>query len=303
MREGDLIRWIRSQIRLDGGLVPVGPGDDAAVVRLGDERLVVTVDQVLDGVHFRLAEHGPRAAGRKAMGRNLSDLAAMAAEPVAAVASVALPKEADEALGRDVYRGLAELADEFACPLVGGDVGTWDGALAISLTALGRVGEVGPVLRSGARPGDALCVTGVLGGAWRGERHLTFTPRVREALELAGRCDVHAMIDLSDGLARDLRHVCEASGVGADVREADVPVSSDAHAASDPLLAALCDGEDYELLLVVPAEQAEGILREPPCGTPITRIGTVTSGPALRLVRADGSETDLPEGGWEHTSG
>jgi len=304
MKESDLIAYIRSRSSFDPAVVPVGPGDDMAVVRCGGQDLLVAADQVLDGVHFRLAEHGAKAAGRKAMARNLSDVAAMAAVPLAAVATVALPRGFSDDAAKALYAGLRELGDEFACPLVGGDIGSWDGMLAISLTILATPGPRGAVLRGGARAGDGICVTGSLGAGWRTDRHLTFRPRVREALALAGRCDLHAMIDISDGLATDLGHICEMSGCGAEVQAAAVPIHPDAaRLGPDPLAAALGDGEDYELLFTLPADQAEKLAAENPLGdVRIARIGTITAGDARTLVMPDGRRAELAARGWEHAT-
>jgi thiamine-monophosphate kinase len=301
MKEASFIEYIRSRSVFDPAIVPVGPGDDMAVVRCGDQDLLIAADQVLDGVHFRLAEHGARAAGRKAMARNLSDVAAMACEPLAAVATVALPRGFSEADAKEMYAGMRELGDAFTCPLVGGDVGTWDGALAISLTILARPGPGGAVLRSGARVADAVCVTGAFGAAWRTQRHLTFTPRVAEARILAGQYGLHSMIDVSDGLSIDLGHVCEASGVGADIQAEAVPVHPDALKRPDALAAALGDGEDYELLFTLPQDQAERLLADRPLGeVPVTRIGTIVAGAAHTLVLADGRRQELVARGWQH---
>jgi thiamine-monophosphate kinase len=300
MRESSFIDWIRSQSGFDAARVPVGPGDDMAVVACGGEQLLVTTDQVLDGVHFVLAEHGPRAAGRKAMARSLSDVAAMAARPLAAVATVALPKGFAREGAEAIYAGLRALGDELDCPLVGGDVGSWAGALAITVTILARPGPTPPVLRSGAEAGDAICVTGSLGGAWRTTRHLTFTPRIAEALTLAEKFDLHAMIDLSDGLSVDLGHVCEASGVAAEVAAADLPVHADASGAPDPLAAALNDGEDYELLFTLAPAEAERLLRGQPLDVRVARVGTVVEGRGCALVHPDGRRERLEPGGWEH---
>jgi len=304
MRERDFIEWIRSQGAFDPSAVPVGPGDDAAVVTCGGEPVVVTTDQLLDGVHFVLAEHGPAAAGRKAMARSLSDIAAMAAAPLAAVATVALPTGFEQADAEALYCGLRAAGDALGCPVVGGDVAAWDGALAISVTAFGRPGGIEPVLRSGAEPGDAICVTGALGGAWRSGRDLSFTPRVVEARAMAAGSDLHAMIDLSDGLATDLGHLCVASGVGAEIRADAVPIHPDAALAGperSPLAAALTDGEDYELLLALPADRADSLIAAPPFETPpITRIGTIVAGDTIVLVGADGSRRPIDEAGWEH---
>ncbi len=303
MQEASFIEYIRSLSDFDPAIVPVGPGDDMAVVRCGGQDLLVAADQVLDGVHFRLAEHGARAAGRKAMARNLSDVAAMAAEPLAAVATVVLPKGFSESDAKEIYAGLRELGDAFACPLVGGDVGTWDGAMTISLTILARPGAGGVVLRSGARVGDAICVTGALGAAWHTTRHLTFTPRVAEARILAGQYGPRAMIDLSDGLSVDLAHLCDASGVGADVHAPAVPIHPDARNRPDPLASALGDGEDYELLFTLPQDQAERLLADKPLeGVAVTQIGTIVAAPARTLILADGRRVALAATGWQHNT-
>src|SRR5207302_7308776 len=195
------IDWLRRQTPADPR-VPIGPGDDTAALRLTPGApCLVTTDMLLDGSCFRLAEAGPRRVGRKAMAVNLSDIAAMAGKPVAAVVSVGLPRDGGRALAEELYLGLREVADAFDTALVGGDTNSWDGPLTISVTLLGEATGRGPVRRSGARPGDWLLVTGPLGGSIQG-KHLDFTPRVREALRLPEVAGLHAMIDLSDGLAR-----------------------------------------------------------------------------------------------------
>ncbi|MGA2265287.1 MAG: thiamine-phosphate kinase [Phycisphaerae bacterium] len=317
MREFEFIEWIRSQTHLDPAAVPVGPGDDMAVVAWGGQRVLVAIDQVLDGVHFRLERCGPEAAGRYAMVRNLSDVAAMAALPVCAVASVALPKGMGRNEAEWLYQGMRRLGDQFNCPIVGGDVATWDQPLAVSVTILARPEGIEPVLRSGAKVGDALCVTGSLGGAWRSGRHLAFVPRVRHARLLAERYGLHAMIDISDGLAGDLGHLCRASGAGAEVQADAVPIHADVFAqlgvnpadlaAKDrerekALQAALTDGEDYDLLFALPAEGAERLLHDQPLDVPVTRIGTVAKGSNLVLVDASGRRRPMPAGGWEHST-
>jgi len=300
MHERELISWILSQGGLNPLAVPVGPGDDCAVVVCGGERVLITADQVIDGVHFSLAEHGGRAGGRKAMARNLSDIAAMAALPLAAVATVALPKGCPRADAEAIYRGLRDAGDEFACPLVGGDLAACAGPLTISVTVLGRPEGIEPVLRSGSVQRDAICVTGALGGAWRGDRHLTFTPRVAEARRLAEEFELHAMIDISDGLATDLGHLCTAGGIGAEVLADNVPIHPDVTAEpAGHLAAALTDGEDYELLFTLPENQAARLCERQPLAAPVTRIGTIVSGRDVTLVHADGRREPL-RGGWEH---
>ena len=305
MREREFIEWIQAQSKFDRARVPVGPGDDCAIVTFGGEQVLITTDQVLDGVHFVLCEHGPRAAGRKAMARNLSDIAAMGAVPVAAVATVSLPKGFAREDAEAIYTGLREVGDKFACPLVGGDVGVWDGPLAISVTVFGRPADrADPILRSGAQPGDALCVTGELGGAWRTRRHLEFCPRIDEAVQLVRDYDLHAMIDISDGLATDLDNICRASAVAAEIYADRVPIHSDARRFSgddEAVLAfALGDGEDYELLFALPQEQAEKLCRQQPLSIKVTIIGCVLGGEGITLVYPDGRREPMSPSGWEH---
>lgn len=303
MREFEFIEWIRNQTKLDPAVVPVGPGDDTAVVMCGNEKLMITVDQLLDGVHFKMAECGPKASGSKAMARSLSDVAAMAALPLGAVVSVALPKGMTREHAEDLYQGLRKVGEKFRCPIVGGDVGVWAGPLAIGVTTFARPAGIRPILRSGAKVGDALCVTGSFGGAWRTQRHLKFIPRIHEARILASRHELHAMIDVSDGLSGDLSHICKASGVGADVTAQSVPINPDAKGEpNDPtgLIAALNDGEDYELLFTLPATQADELLRDQPLTVRISRIGVIVADKALTLIRPDGQREVLKPKGWEH---
>ncbi len=298
MEEFSFIDWIRRQTARDPR-VPVGPGDDCAVVAFGGRRVLVTTDQCGDGVHFVLAECGPEAAGYKVMARSLSDIAAMGGRPAGAVATVALPRGADEGLAQGLYRGLRRAGDPFDCPVVGGDVMAWDAPLLLTVTMLGEpIRE--PVLRSTARVGDAICVTGALGGSLASGRHLSFTPRLAESAKLVERCDLHAMIDLSDGLASDLGHICRESGVGARLIGAAIPLTAAARAAAEPLRAALTDGEDYELLFTLAPDQADRLLAEPPFATPIARIGTAVEGSGITLVDPAGQARPLGALGWRH---
>ncbi len=184
---------------------------------------------LLEGSCFRLAEAGPRRVGRKAMAVNLSDIAAMAARPVAALVSVGLPRRGGRALAEELYQGLREVADAFDTPIVGGDTNSWDGLLVVNVTLLGEATERGVVRRNGARPGDWLMATGSFGGSILG-KHLDFTPRVREALQLHQAAPLHAMIDVSDGLAADVFHLCEESGCGVVLRAEAIPIAEAARA-------------------------------------------------------------------------
>lgn len=290
--EFDLIEWIRSQ-QQSTALVPLAAGDDLAVVKWpAEELLLVGVDQVLDGVHFDSTAHSPRAIGRKVMNRNLSDCAAMACLPAAAVTTVALPKGTSLEYAQELYRGLRDAADPFACQIIGGDTGTWAGKLVMTVSILGRSAGIEPVTRKGAKVGDGIYVTGPLGGSILG-RHMSFTPRVAEARELACGGTITSMLDISDGLSRDVRHICGQSGVGALIDAAAVPIHPDAVALArrsgrDPLEHALHDGEDHELLFTT--------ARTPCLGQ---RIGTIRADRSILLNRK-GTAVPLEPKGWEH---
>ena len=296
--EFDFIEWLRGQPVPPRDVLPVPPGDDLAALKWpAGELLLVGADPVLDGVHFDSTIHTPRQIGRKAMNRNLSDCAAMACFPAAAVATVAAPRGAGVDYLKELYLGLREAGDAVECPVIGGDTGTWNGKLAVSVAILGRSGGIKPVTRCGARPGDTICVTGPLGGSLLG-RHLEFRPRVNEAVSLVVTGPPTAMIDVSDGLSRDLGHLCRESEVGAVIYEEKVPVHEDTiRMRGDGRTAlehALNDGEDYELLFTL----GPGAIHVQPA--PIV-VGRVEVGPGLWLQRRDGSRVPIEAGGWEHS--
>jgi thiamine-monophosphate kinase len=312
--EAEFIRWLREHVPVHPR-APLGLSDDAAIISLsGRADVVVTTDLLTDGVDFVLGQDDPRRIGRQALAANLSDLAAMAARPLAAVISLALPKSSPSAgppldLAISLYEGLLPLATEFDVALAGGDTNTFDGPLVISVTALGEPTERGPLKRSGGQVGDWLLVTGALGGSILG--HLfDFTPRVREALLLAERYDLHAGVDISDGLALDASRLANESGCGAVVITDQIPISPDAHeltareSATDhkatALRHALSDGQDFELLLAVSPEAAKAILRDQPLDCPITHVGELTSEPGLWQQTANGRRQPLEPIGWMH---
>lgn len=294
--ETDWIAWIVQQQK-HGSLVKRAAGDDLAVLEWpADDLLLIGVDQVLDGVHFDLACHSPRQIGAKAMNRNLSDCAAMGCLPAAAVATVALPHSMTMDHAKELYMGMKSAADIYYCPVVGGDTATWNGPLAMTVTILGRSAGQQPIPRDGARPGDGIYVTGPLGGSILG-RHMTFEPRVHLGRQLGQHAHVSAMIDLSDGLSRDLRQICHLSGVGAVIEAKCIPIHEDARKLSQsngrsPLDHALHDGEDYELLFTTSTAL-------PPAGI---KIGTVTEDKAI-MISSDGVTEPLASGGWEHRIG
>jgi thiamine-monophosphate kinase len=270
------IDWLRSRTPADPRVL-LGPGDDTAVVRFSPEaQVLVTTDMLLEGSCFVLADAGPHRIGRKAMAVNLSDIAAMAGRPVAAVISVGLPRSGGRALGEELYAGLRAMADQFDVAIVGGDTNSWDGPLVISVTLFGEATGRGPITRDGAKVGDWLLTTGPFGGSIRGH-HLDFTPRIREGLRLRELAELHAMIDVSDGLAADVWHVCTESKVGAVLRADAIPVADAAKDVNDgrpPLEHALGDGEDFELIFAVsPADGRRLIEAQPVAGITLASIG------------------------------
>jgi thiamine-monophosphate kinase len=311
--ESDFIAYLRERLPPHPAL-RLGPGDDAAILALGENSdAVVTVDMLMDGVDFRLNEVDPRRVGRKSLAVNLSDLAAMAAEPVAAVVALALPKHGGMALAQALYEGILPLAAEFNVAIAGGDTNSWDGLLVISITAIGRVNAVKaadnkPAIwrRAGARPGDLLLATGEFGGSIL-DKQFDFTPRLREAKILADRYEIHAAIDVSDGLAIDASRLAAESRCGVALNCAQIPTSPAAielarqsAAGKSPLDHALGDGEDFELLLAVDAETAARMLAEQPLSIPLTAIGKFTTEPGLWQRDEAGNITPLEPRGYLH---
>jgi thiamine-monophosphate kinase len=196
---------------------------------------------------------------------------------------------------KELYLGIKEAGEKFDCPIIGGETGAWDGKLAVTITIFGRSAGIAPVTRSGAQPGDWICVTGELGGSMRG-RHMEFEPLVLQGRGAAALGAVNAMIDLSDGLSRDILHICQQSDVGALLYADAIPIHPDAiemrRDGHSPLEHALHDGEDYELLIIVAraAGEATGI-----------RIGEITAEAGVWLVHPDGRREPLEPKGWEHT--
>jgi len=278
----------------------VPPGHDCAVLSLPTREVVVTTDVLVDGVHFELAACGPEAAAAKSLLVNLSDLAAAAATPVGFEVGVVLPAKRDPQLLVRLARGLASVAERYDCPCAGGDTNVAHGPLTLAVTAFGAVGPGGVVTRAGAEVGDRLSVTGPLGGS-RSGRHLTFVPRLAEARVLAERRVAHAMMDLSDGLSRDLPRLCRASGVGAEIEADAVPVHADVLDGS--LRSALDDGEDFELLVAHAALDGADRAALRAAGVVLHEIGEVVGAErGIHLRTADGVRPLVPRG-FDHLLG
>lgn len=306
--EPDFIRWLSAHVP-DHKRLKIGIGDDAALVAWPRSDCLVTVDMLTDGVDFDVRQADPRRIGRKAMAVNLSDMAAMAGVPTAAVVAVVLPRTAPLELATGLCEGLIEMAGRYDVALAGGDTNSWDGALAISVTLFGHPSPRGPLTRRGARPGDKIIVTGSFGGSILG-RHFDFEPRVREALALHERYDLHAAIDVSDGLSLDLSRLAGASGCGARIELERIPIAEAAFACAaregdrlTPLEHALADGEDFELILAVPAEAVAALAADTCVDVPRTCIGEFFAGAGLMAVDAHGHERPLEPRGWQHELG
>ena len=294
--------------------VVIPPGDDLAAVNWQEQTVLVGVDQIADGVHFNLADTSLDKVSRKAITRNLSDVAAMAALPVGTLVAACLPRDFGQTRSDELVGHLRRIAATYECPLIGGDVAVWDQGLLLTVTVLAEPAGIDPVTRCGAQVGDVICVTGQLGGSTvevEGHtHHLDFEPRLTLARRLAAnaRTRPHCMIDLSDGLGVDVAHLCRASGVGAELRADRLPLSDAAHVMSrrdqaPPWRHGLADGEDYELCFTVSARQAEQALPTRIEGTPITQVGLITSADTdapVTVKLPDGSLEPVGDLGWEH---
>jgi len=266
MNEFELIRRLTRALPTNPSVV-VGAGDDCAVLDAGapDRLLLFKTDAVVEGVHFTAAA-APEKIGHKALARCLSDIAAMAGTPGAALVTIGLPRGFKPEFVEAVYAGMNALARRHEVAIVGGETTTNPGGIFLSVALIGWVPRGKGVLRSGAEAGDAIFVTGKLGGSLTG-KHLEFEPRLAEARWLAQHFPIHAMLDISDGLAGDLRHLLTASRVGAELLATAIPISREARlaakassAAKPALLAALTDGEDFELLFTVASRDAVPVL-------------------------------------------
>jgi len=309
--EFELIEKLSRNLPGNEALV-AGSGDDCAVLDLGlpDHYVLFKTDAVVEGIHF-MSVAPPQNVGHKALGRCLSDVAAMAGTPTAALITLGLPTAFDAQFVEGIYDGLNRLARRYGLAIAGGETTTNPERILISVSVVGTAPKARCIRRSGAKPGDAIFVSGELGGSLAG-KHLEFEPRLTEARWLANHFDIHAMIDLSDGLAGDLRHLLRRSAVGAELLSKSIPISRAAKlqargesSAKPPLLAALTDGEDFELLFTVASGEAVAVLdgwKDEFPDLPLTCIGRITKTPGLKLRDKDGLR-DFGLRGYEHFSG
>src|ERR1051325_7796719 len=326
MNEFELIQRLTRALPMNESVV-VGAGDDCAVLEVGakDRLLLFKTDAVVEGVHFA-SNAPPEKIGHKALARCLSDIAAMAGTPTAALVTIGLPKNFQPEFVEKIYAGINALAKQHGVAIVGGETTTNPERVLISVALVASVPRGRVLLRSGAKVGDAIFVTGELGGSLAG-KHLEFEPRLAEARWLAEHFSIHAMLDLSDWLAGDLRpllsargvcagvlagdlrHLLSASGVGAEVLADAIPVSVAAKraarvggSAKSPLVAALTDGEDFELLFTIASRDAVPLLdawkKEFP-ELPLSCVGKIVAGSGVNLRDQRGARP-LTESGYEH---
>jgi len=301
LKESRFHEWLKSVITPGPG-VELGIGDDAAVLGANGP-VAAASDMLVEDVHYDRAEADPAGIGAKAVNRSLSDMAAMGLEPKWILASAAVPAGTDDAFLKKVFLSAKEAGARFGAVLVGGDTVRSPGPLVIDVTVLGPLGGLKPVTRSGASPGDRIFVTGDLGGSILG-KHLAFSPRVKEGLFLNNHHRPTAMIDLSDGLERDLCRLLDASGAGAEVDGERIPVSKAAHELSgatgrDPLDHALHDGEDFELLFTLPPDEAGRLLDDGDLFFPVTDIGVVVVS-GRRVIRLGDEDFHMKGIGFDH---
>jgi thiamine-monophosphate kinase len=321
--EKALIEQIRSLVRArKNPAVRTGIGDDSAVLRLASTRgktkdndTLITTDFSLEGIHFRRDWHSPESVGHRCLVRGLSDIAAMGGTPVAAFLSLALPRNLASSWVTRFARGLISLAEKYNVTLAGGDTAESPNGILADIVVLGTTPKGKAVLRSGARPGDRIYVSGELGGSaaavWQMRkgskrnlnpreypRHFFPEPRIELGRVLRDKGLASAMIDTSDGLSTDLAHICEESGVGAELQAEVIPRASVGKPAREvDLEFALHGGEDYELLFTAPRGKH---IPSRVAGAPITLIGHVTRGRNIFLLNRGGAGYELQSEGWEH---
>lgn len=286
----------------------VGAGDDCAVLDVGmpGKLLLFKTDAVVEGVHFT-QDDGWVRVGRKAISRALSDIAAMAGEPLSALVTLGLPSDFDFKKVKEIYQGIQGRAAMFGVSVSGGETVRSTQGVFLSISMVGWVPQSRLLLRKNMRTADALFVTGDLGGS-RSGKHLDFIPRIEQAKWLADRFEIHALMDVSDGLAGDLQRLIEASGLGIELLSETIPVSKEAKKAAQQggasaLNRALSDGEDFELLFTVPASVAVELLDAWKKRFPdlkLSCIGKVVSERGVRVLSRSGRFTNLDCHGYDH---
>jgi thiamine-monophosphate kinase len=265
---------------------------------------LVTTDMLVEGTHFDLKKSTPGEIGSKSIACSISDIAAMGCSAKYAVISICFPHETKTKFARDLYRGIKQMADAFNIKIIGGDIVSSKKTVVINVTMYGRNNGLKAISRSGAKMDDAIMVTGALGGSILG-KHATFKPRLKEGLLLNKKFNINSMIDISDGLAADLGHILEESGVGAVLYEDEVPISADAKRLArktglSALHHALHDGEDYELLFTLSDKESEKLLASRSFPARLSKIGHINKSKGIKMQGADGKLKRIRSLGYKH---
>lgn len=294
------INWLQKHLKYNSDVL-IGSGDDCAVIKLpGGNLLYATTDTIVEGIDFKKA--APEQIGYKSVAISLSDLAAMGGgfTEIYALISASLPGHlARPSFTHPLFNGMHSVCRRFKVQIIGGDISATKGPITITSTLLG-ISKSKPVTRVGARVGDAIMVTGRLGGSII-SRHLKFTPRLKEAELLNKRYQLTSMIDISDGLLADLNHILEASKAGAMLDELSVPISRDAgRLKGRPLQHALTDGEDFELLFTASLKEAVKIIHDKALEIPVSIIGMITRQKGIRLISQKGQVNEVAPKGYIH---
>ncbi len=304
MDEFSFIEWIRSNQKKDKDVI-VGIGDDCASIKInGDKQCLITTDMLVEGTHFELNKNTPGEIGRKSIACCISDIAAMGCLAKYAVVSICFPQETNAYFAKKLFLGMKRVAEAYKITIIGGDIVSSKEILVVNVTMYGKNEGLNPITRSGAKADDVIMVTGTLGGSISG-RHVTFKPRLREGILLNKNFKINSMIDISDGLAADLNHILEESGVGAILYEDEVPISADAKKLArktglSGLDHALYDGEDYELLFTISGKEFKKLLTYKSFPVRLSKIGHIKKSNGLKLRDSSGKLKKIKPLGYKH---
>lgn len=323
--EFGLIELIKKKVYSRNNRILISIGDDAAIVKSSSGKyLILTTDTLLENVHFDLSYFSFRQLGQRALTANLSDIAAMGGLPVTALVTLGLPSYVGVENVLELYSGMNLLAKKFNCPISGGDVTSSPKGLFITITVLGEVEKNFLTLRSKAKAGDLICVTGELGEVQAGlellqkakknkrikfsgslvRKHLTPQPKIFEAREIIKRLIPNSMIDISDGLASEVGHIAKASKLGAVIYESEIPLSPEAKQVGkilnkNPLLWGLYGGEEYELLFTIPKSIIKKLIKLSK-KIKLTLVGEMKKDAGVFLMKRNGKKEKIKKGGFRH---
>ncbi len=285
--ETQLIKRLTSRLKKDSTILK-GVGDDSAVIKYKKNTyLLITTDILIEDVHFKIKKTKPELIGHKALACNISDIAAMGGKPKYAVISLGLPRDLDLNFADAIFKGIRKEAILYGIKIVGGDISS-SSKVIINITLIGFAKKKNLTFRDTAKVGDKIFVTGKLGGSQRG-KHLSFRPRLNEALSLIRKYKINSMIDLSDGLAQDLNNIIQPSKVGALIYEDKIPLSKDADINS-----ALYEGEDFELLFTTGKEESKKIEVSKIKGLKVTKIGEIVNkSKRFKIIDKDKKAKDI----------